>query len=384
MRRLLIAPHELLTGPDALEALALRLAERLGPGAGTRLLLVHGERGYAAARERIDGALAVAGLAPARVEHRGPCSPAAIDALVDSARAAGAAWLLGVGGGRVIDSAKAAAQALGLPFAVLPTSPATCAATAPTVVVYDAKGRHLEAREGGAGAALVALDARLLAAAPDRLLAAGVADAWAKVHEVTLTTAGRPPGVTTGAALALVAQLRALLERDAVAALRSGPGGAAAAELLDARQRVAEAVVALPGLIGGLAGADAKLALAHPLHDALTAVPGAHAALHGEKVAFGTLVQLFLAGDGCDGGGADARADAFETEVARYAALGIRCDLEGLGCSAARAPSGLDAVAANAFEDPAVGAALPRLTRPELRSAIEEVDQRLRRHAGLA
>ena len=38
------------------------------------------------------------------------------------------------------------------------------------------------------------------------------------------------------------------------------------------------------------------MAVAHSVHNGLTAIPATHQYLHGEKVAFGTLVQLVLEG----------------------------------------------------------------------------------------
>ncbi len=225
MSGLRVAPALLLRGDDAVEALARRLGEPAPPAppaAADRrplvVLLVHGTVGYRLVRERLDGALAEAGVEAIGVLHEGACHPAAIDAIAAAAERADADWVLGVGGGRVIDTAKGAAHQADLPYAALPTSPATCAATAATVVVYDADGRHLAVREGGPAVALCALDPSLLAAAPDRLLAAGVADAWAKVHEVRLTSARAGLGsATMRAALALLDDLAALLVEHATA-----------------------------------------------------------------------------------------------------------------------------------------------------------------------
>ena len=219
----------------------------------------------------------------------------------------------------------------------------------------------------------------MLASAPDRLLAAGIVDAWAKVHEVRLTSAragvakAGTTHATTRAALALVDDLAELLRAHALEALAAGPGGGRDPSLLPRRRLVADAVVAYPGLIGGLAGADAKLALAHPLHDALTHLPGAHVALHGEKVGFGTLVQLRVAGfDGrADEGG---RVTAFREEAARYAALGVRCHLEALGCGDARSAPADAEVVTRALADPSVAGALPELGFDELLAAVHEVD----------
>ena len=49
-------------------------------------------------------------------------------------------------------------------------------------------------------------------------------------------------------------------------------------------------------LLSGLGFESSGLAAAHAIHNGLTAVPPTHAFLHGEKVAFGVLVQLILEG----------------------------------------------------------------------------------------
>ena len=373
-----VAPAELLRGDHALRALALRLRAESSPES-SRVLLVHGSHGYPLVRERLGAALGAAALDVSPCHHEGPCHDVAINAIASQARRVAAAWILGVGGGRVIDTAKGAAHVAGLRYAALPTSPATCAATAPTVVIYDASGRHLDVREDGRSVELCALDTDLLASAPDRLLVAGVVDAWAKVHEVRLTgkLAGRG-AATSRAALALVDDLDALLAEHAQAALEAGPAGRRDAALLPSRKLVAEAIVTYPGLIGGLAGPDVKVALAHTLHDALTTLPGSHASLHGEKVAFGALVQIRLTGR--DGEARDEdRAAAMRAEAATYTRLGLACDLEALGCTSAREEALEEQVVRYALADPCVLQALPGLERQQLTAALREVDDWLSR-----
>jgi glycerol dehydrogenase len=384
MSLLRVAPAETVRGEGAVEAMAARLAARVRRAGGEGpVLLVHGEVGYPVVRARLDAALDGRDVAVARALHRGPCHQDAIDAVAGAASEANAAWLLGVGGGRVLDVAKGAAYASGARVAVLPTSPATCAATAPTVVVYDVHGGHLEAREGGPSADLVALDPEILAAVPDRLLASGIVDAWAKVHEVRLTS-GRAAdrSASARAALALLEDLAELLEARGEAAIGAGPEGAGGAGPSHDRRVVAEAVVSYPGLVGGLAGADAKLALAHPLHDALTRVPGSHGALHGEKVGFGSLVQMLLAGRDGVGTTLSERRAAMRDEAARYARLGFACHLEALGCGALREPEWANRAIEQTLADPSVRQAFPALGAEELAVAIATVDADVRELVG--
>jgi glycerol dehydrogenase len=55
-----------------------------------------------------------------------------------------------------------------------------------------------------------------------------------------------------------------------------------------------ERVVEANTLLSGLGFESSGLAAAHAVHNGLTAVPETRAFLHGEKVAFGVLVQLML------------------------------------------------------------------------------------------
>jgi glycerol dehydrogenase-like iron-containing ADH family enzyme len=80
--------------------------------------------------------------------------------------------------------------------------------------------------------------------------------------------------------------LRDILFQKSVAALEY-PGG-------EEWQEVVDASVLLAGVIGGLGGAQCRTVAAHAVHNGLTHLPGSHHILHGEKVAFGILVQLRL------------------------------------------------------------------------------------------
>ena len=55
-----------------------------------------------------------------------------------------------------------------------------------------------------------------------------------------------------------------------------------------------DACVLLAGVIGGLGGANCRTVAAHAVHNGLTHIGAAHSILHGEKVAYGILVQLRL------------------------------------------------------------------------------------------
>jgi glycerol dehydrogenase len=349
-----VAPTASIRGPGALGRAAPEIA-----ALGRDLLWVAGETGVDRLPSDLRDGLVAAGARLHEARHRGPCSDDGVAALRSAAEHARAGALVAIGGGRVIDAAKAAADDLHLPFAAVPTSPATCAAVTPLAVLYTPDGRYRRTRPTRRAPDVAVLDPDLLTGAPDRLLAAGILDALAKVHEVrrTLGDAGRR-SAGAAAALALCDHVDALLARHAETALAEGP------DRDEARTLVAEACVLDPGLIGGLAGEEARLAAAHPLHNALTALPDARAALHGELVGFGVLVQLELSGAG---------ETAVRAEAARFAGLGVACHLTALGCDAARGEAGL-AVARETVATPAMRGAFPDVDADALFDAMLRVD----------
>ena len=77
--------------------------------------------------------------------------------------------------------------------------------------------------------------------------------------------------------------------------LADGPAACAAVEA-GATTPALERVVEANNLLSGLGFESGGLALAHAVHNGITAIPTSHAFIHGEKVAFGLLTQLVLEG----------------------------------------------------------------------------------------
>jgi len=129
------------------------------------------------------------------------------------------------------------------------------------------------------------LDYRLIQTAAPRTLVAGIGDALAKWYEASVSS-GHSEQTLIVAAVQQARVLRDLLFQKSVAALQAS-GGAAWQEVVDA-------TVLLAGVIGGLGGAQCRTVAAHAVHNGLTHLLQSHGTLHGEKVAYGILVQLRL------------------------------------------------------------------------------------------
>jgi glycerol dehydrogenase len=231
------------------------------------------------------------------VVHRfaGECSSAEIVRAQAMARQSEARTIVGAGGGKVLDTARAVAADLGLPVVNCPTVASSDAPCSALSVIYTDQGTFQEYRFYRKNPDLVLVDTQVIAQAPARLLVAGMGDALATWFEAKTCVAGsvrnmRGGGSTTSA-LALAELCYRTLLADGAVALQ--------AVLAQAVTPALERLVEANTLLSGLGFESSGLAAAHAIHNGLTVVPETHAYFHGEKVAFGLLVQLVLEGVSC-------------------------------------------------------------------------------------
>jgi glycerol dehydrogenase-like iron-containing ADH family enzyme len=256
-----------------------------------------------------------------RATYLPDCCESSLDRLITAVTAHRADLIIGVGGGKCLDTAKLLADRSGLPVVTIPTSGATCAAWTALANIYSETGAFLYDVSLPHCPDLLILDYGIIATAPPRTLVAGIGDAIAKWYEASVSS-GNSDRTLLIAAVQQARVLRDILFQKSSAAL-STPGGADWQEVVDA-------TVLLAGVIGGLGGAQCRTVAAHAVHNGLTHLPGSHQALHGEKVAYGILVQLrlqeILQGDRLS---ATARAQLLDF----YTALGLPKTLADLGLS---------------------------------------------------
>ena len=250
----------------------------------------------------------------------GESSRREIQAIVAEAANLKARVIVGAGGGKVLDAARAAAAATQIGFVSCPTICSTDAPTSALSVIYAADGPNcgeVEVYEiHKRSPDLVLVDTRVIAQSPSRFLAAGIGDAMSTFYEArAVVTAGKPNmrgGLSTLAAFEL-----SRLCRDTVLA----HGEAAMADCCNHTESKSLAlVVEAATLLSGLGFESAGLAAAHAVHNGLTSVPFTHGMLHGEKVAFGTLVQLML----------EAQSQASDPDTRANANQEARCVAEFL------------------------------------------------------
>ena len=285
MARIFNSPSKYIQGPDALAELASHI-EPLGQAA----LAIATNAGIERVGAKIEGGFEHSNATITFESFGGECSDTEIDRIAQAAKAAGADVIVGVGGGKVLDTAKAVAHYLGAPVIVCPTAASSDAPCSALSVIYTADGVFDRYLFLPSNPDVVLMDSTVIAAAPARLMVSGMGDALATYFEAKAcvdseadTCAG---GKATAAALALARLCFDTLMADGVKAKVALEAGC----LTPAVEHVIEANT----LLSGIGFESCGLAAAHAVHNGMTQLPETHAMLHGEKVAFGTLVQLVL------------------------------------------------------------------------------------------
>ena len=220
----------------------------------------------------------------------GKCTKEEIARVMEECRASGADVVLGAGGGTAVDTAKAAADNLDLPLVIVPTIASNDAPCSAIAVIYNDQGVVVKAQMIKQNPNIVLVDTAVIAKAPARLFAAGIGDALATWFEARAVHASKARTMAraqcSNSALSMAKLCFDILMQDGVQAYNDVKQGNAS----PAVENVVEATI----FLSGLGFESGGLAAAHAINDSLVYLPGSKEMYHGERVAFGTLVQLVL------------------------------------------------------------------------------------------
>ena len=220
----------------------------------------------------------------------GECDRGQIGLGVAKAQAEKAQVVVGLGGGKAIDLAKAVALEVDAKLVTAPTIASNDAPTSAATVYYTEQGSFDGWAIWPRNPDLVLVDTEVIAAAPVRWLISGIGDGLATWFEAEAAYKGRrvalAGGVATQAALALARLCYDTLMDFGIDAVRD----CAEHVVTPALERVIEANT----LLSGLGFESAGVASAHAIGNGLAEFAECKPFSHGEKVAFGVATQLCL------------------------------------------------------------------------------------------
>ena len=199
--------------------------------------------------------------------------------------------VIGLGGGKALDTGKAVAYALNASVIDFASTASMDAPTAAVSVIYKEDGSFDGYEFYPKNPDTVMVDSEIVAQAPVRLFASGMSDGLATLIEVesTLRRQGENMfrGKPTLASLAIAQKCEEVIFEYGYSAYTSVEKHIVTPQV--------DAIIEANTLLSGLGFENGGLAAAHAIHNGFTALEGdIHHLTHGEKVSYGILVQLVL------------------------------------------------------------------------------------------
>ena len=350
-------PGRYTQGPDAIAYLPALLAEF----GAKHPVIVLDEIVRAAAADALVAALTAAGITAKMLVFPGECTAPVIAGLAKQVDPARDDVVIGFGGGKTIDTAKGVSKAHGMRLFIAPTIASNDSPTSRLIVLYDDQHRVAGVEMLTRNPDVVLVDTAIIARAPARFFAAGLGDALSKKFEATQVHLAGGKNFFGSQSLATA---RLLAERCYETILEFGLPAIeqirAHAKPDESVERATEASV----LLSGLGFESGGLSLSHALTRGFTAHAGMSKFLHGELVAFGSIVQTIAE---------DQSAAAVAAHAKFCRALGLPVTLAQLGAANASEAEIL-AMAESTMAAPYIGNLRPAADAKRIAKCIVAAD----------
>jgi glycerol dehydrogenase len=283
--RKMILPSKYVQGQGVLSQLGTLVKQH-----GERPFVVAGRTGFSKVRARVQSSLLAAGIP--LVGHDDTVTESTrskIEEIASKCEELDVDVVVGCGGGKAIDTAKAVGEKLHAPVICIPTQCATNADQMADAVIFSEDHKFVEDMYLTRAPVLVLVDTDVVGRAPPQYLVQGMGDALACAFEkpayAKTQRAKKAEVLATNAALEVNLKCFSTLMSHGVQAKKDVEAG----KISESVEAVVEAIKLQSGFGFGGGGCAA----AHAVHNGFTIAPGIRRK-HGEIVAFGTLVQMVL------------------------------------------------------------------------------------------
>lgn len=285
MSKILKSPAKYVQGPDTLKNFDQYLQ-----GMGNRLLIIISQSGTKRICPTLEQCFAGKDYRLHYEIFQGECSQNQIDRLVAVAQDQDSTVIVGIGGGKILDTAKGVAYYAGLPVIIVPTVASTDSPCSSLSVVYRENGEFERYLFLDTCPDMVLVDTTVISKAPVSLLVAGMGDAMATWFEARACRASgndnQVHAKPTRAATGLASMCWDYLQRYGVQAKTDVEAGCCS--------EAVEIIVEVNTYLSSVGFESGGLAAAHAIQKGFTFIPQLHNLYHGNKVAFCTLTQLML------------------------------------------------------------------------------------------
>ncbi len=251
-------------------------------------------------------------------KFRGECCEEEIQRVVDIVSSGNYDVMIGMGGGKVIDTAKIVADRASIPVIIIPTIASTDAPCSGCAVIYSEKGEFMNVEYQKMNPAIVLVDMGIISNSPVRFLVAGMGDALSTWFEAKSCDGTRSVNECGGLSTRAGIHLAGLCYETLIKYGEKAKNDIALKIVTPELEYITEANI----LLSGIGFESSGLAAAHSIHNGLTILPETHSFFHGEKVAFGVLAGLHLT---------NASAEIMEQVYVFCEKVGLPTTLEDLG-----------------------------------------------------
>ena len=222
------------------------------------------------------------------IHYENECCYSIIDSILNKIKHNNYDLIIGVGGGKSIDTSKVIMEHLDIPLFTIPTIASTCAAVSYISVMYEASHVFKELHFLKRPPHKTFINFETLIEAPKKYLWAGIGDTLAKYYEMNLKARGKKLNFNT-----TMGEKLSHLCKESM--LNFGEHALSTKCIDDAFKEVAGVIIVTTGVVSNLIDFKYNGALAHAIFDTLTKIERVEKEhLHGEVVAFGILIQLKL------------------------------------------------------------------------------------------
>lgn len=326
---------------------------------GKNVLIIGGKTALSVTETKLKKAMEKFNVIDA-VVYGTECTMNVINGLYRAYSDADVDFVIGVGGGKAVDTAKYTARLLEVPFVSVPTLASNCAASSALSVVYNDNHVFEALVHHSRPAYHCFIDTDIILNSPCEFIRAGIGDTMAKYYEVEFSSRNAKHTFSDDLGISISATCRRPLMDNAKKAVEDFKNGICSEEL----EKVILIIIINTGMVSMLINPDFNGALAHALFYGLTNIKGFEKKyLHGDVVGYAVIVQLLM----------DNQRDEAAYVRKMLTELGIETTLAQRGVEVSR--KALDKIIKSALADPDMKLTAYPVSEDMVFKAIEEAEQ---------